>query len=68
MKNDRFDLVVEDEMSKGEKGYKMVWMCEREYYGKRYGDMFKEMVEWMREEGEKLKIEYVFERGDIVDD
>ncbi|WP_353856673.1 metallophosphoesterase [Bacillus sp. Bos-x628] len=68
MKNQTFDLIVQDEISKKQKPYKMVWMSDTQYYAKSYPHIFKKMVEWIRDQREKLNIQYVFHTGDIVDD
>lgn len=68
MKNQTFDLLVQDEISKTQKPYKMVWMSDTQYYAKSYPHIFKQMVEWIRDQREKLNIQYVFHTGDIVDD
>ncbi|ABV63795.1 metallophosphoesterase [Bacillus pumilus] len=68
MKNHTFDLLVQDEISKAQKPYKMVWMSDTQYYAKSYPHIFKQMVEWIRDQREKLNIQYVFHTGDIVDD
>ncbi|BBP92524.1 hypothetical protein BsIDN1_61420 [Bacillus safensis] len=46
----------------------MIWMSDTQYYAKSYPHIFKQMVEWIRDQREKLNIQYVFHTGDIVDD
>ncbi|MDM5299564.1 metallophosphoesterase [Bacillus pumilus] len=68
MKNQTFDLLVQDEISKTQKPYRMVWMSDTQYYAKSYPHIFKQMVEWIRDQRDQLNIQYVFHTGDIVDD
>ncbi|MFS0655198.1 metallophosphoesterase [Bacillus sp. 179-C3.3 HS] len=68
MNNQTFDLLVQDEISKTSMPYKMVWMSDTQYYAKSYPHIFKQMVEWIRDQRDKLNIQYVFHTGDIVDD
>ncbi|MGA3882022.1 hypothetical protein ACPCYY_19495, partial [Bacillus pumilus] len=39
-----------------------------QYYAKSYPHIFKQMFEWLRDQREKLNIQYVFHTSDIVDD
>ena len=41
MKNQTFDLLVQDEISKTLKPYKMVWMSDTQYYARSYPHIFK---------------------------
>ncbi|MED4560490.1 metallophosphoesterase [Bacillus altitudinis] len=68
MKNQTFDLLVQDEISQTLKPYKMVWMSDTQYYARSYPHIFKKMVEWIRDQRDPLNIQYVFHTGDIVDD
>lgn len=41
MKNQTFDLLVQDEISQTLKPYKMVWMSDTQYYARSYPHIFK---------------------------
>ncbi|MGE6630176.1 metallophosphoesterase [Bacillus sp. NPDC077027] len=68
MKDQTIDIIVQDEIVKNQTPYKMVWMSDTQYYAKSYPHIFKSMVEWIKDQKEKLNIQYVFHTGDIVDD
>lgn len=64
----RLSILVQDQIIIPTKkyDYSFVWMSDTQYYAQNYPSVFKSVTEWIAQNKEEMKIEYVFHTGDIV--
>ncbi|MBN9654044.1 lamin tail domain-containing protein [Halobacillus sp. GSS1] len=65
----KVQVLVQDEIAEVTPfDYTMVWMSDTQYYSESYPHIYKDMVDWVAGNQEKLNIPYVFHTGDLVDE
>ncbi|MGN8645551.1 lamin tail domain-containing protein [Gracilibacillus sp. HCP3S3_G5_1] len=63
-------VLIQDEIpvNRDEYDYTFVWMSDTQYYSESYPHIFERQTDWIVEQQEEMKIEYVFHSGDLVDE
>lgn len=63
-------VMIQDEIppTPADYDYSFVWMSDTQYYSESYPDIYKEIVNWIADMKDELKIKYVFHTGDLVDE
>lgn len=63
-------MMVQDELPVSEDPYdfSFVWMSDTQYYSESYPDTYRSIVNWIKDQKDEKKIEYVIHTGDIVDE
>ena len=63
-------LMVQDEVppTPDEYDYSFVWMSDTQYYSESYPDIYADIVNWIAEKKDEMKIKYVTHTGDLVDE
>ncbi|WP_158299424.1 lamin tail domain-containing protein [Paenibacillus antri] len=66
----RIKLMVQDEIppTEDDYDYSFVWMSDTQYYSESYPHIYQDIVEWIAEKKDEMKIEYVTHTGDLVDE
>ncbi|WP_208590135.1 lamin tail domain-containing protein [Gracilibacillus suaedae] len=69
-KDHQIQVMIQDEIpaNRDEYDYTFVWMSDTQYYSESYPHIFDRQTEWIKEQQEEMKIEYVFHSGDLVDE
>ncbi|WP_245831959.1 lamin tail domain-containing protein [Oceanobacillus senegalensis] len=69
VQDSKVQVLVQDEIpsSPEEYDYTFVWMSDTQYYAESYPHIFERQTQWIAENKDELKIEYVFHTGDLVD-
>ncbi len=68
--DNQIQVMIQDEIpaNRDEYDYTFVWMSDTQYYSESYPYIYERQTEWIVEQQEELKIEYVFHSGDLVDE
>ncbi|HZG83557.1 lamin tail domain-containing protein [Paenibacillus sp.] len=63
-------LMVQDEVppTPDEYDYSFVWMSDTQYYSESYPHIYSDIVDWIAEKKDEMKIKYVTHTGDLVDE
>ncbi len=61
------NVLVQDEIpSPEDTDYTFVWMSDTQFYTEVFPELFESQVNWIKDNKDRLNIEYVFHSGDIV--
>ncbi|MCI3922725.1 S-layer homology domain-containing protein [Paenibacillus sp. TRM 82003] len=68
--DDTIQVLVQDEIppTQEEYDYSFVWMSDTQYYSESYPYIYSDIVDWIAEKKDEMKIEYVVHTGDLVDE
>ncbi|WP_309121453.1 lamin tail domain-containing protein [Paenibacillus sp.] len=63
-------LMVQDEIppTPDDYDYSFVWMSDTQYYSESYPHIYEDIVDWIADNKETMKIKYVTHTGDLVDE
>jgi len=62
--------MIQDEVppTPDEYDYSFVWMSDTQYYSESYPHIYSDIVDWIAEKKDEMKIKYVTHTGDLVDE
>ncbi|SFL80605.1 Calcineurin-like phosphoesterase [Gracilibacillus orientalis] len=69
-KDHQVQVMIQDEIpvNQDEYDYTFAWMSDTQYYSESYPYIYERQTEWIAEQQEEMKIEYVIHSGDLVDE
>ncbi|MGP4041812.1 lamin tail domain-containing protein [Gracilibacillus sp. D59] len=69
-KDHQIQVMIQDEIpaNRDEYDYTFVWMSDTQYYSESYPYIYQRQTEWIAEQQDEMKIEYVIHSGDLVDE
>ncbi|WP_052659534.1 lamin tail domain-containing protein [Bacillus alveayuensis] len=70
VKDHKVSVIVQDQIAETaiDYDYTFVWMSDTQYYSESYPYIYEKQVQWIADNKDQLKIQYVFHTGDLVDD
>ncbi|MFD1779878.1 lamin tail domain-containing protein [Fredinandcohnia salidurans] len=68
VKDSKINVLVQDEIpsTPDEYDYSFVWMSDTQFYTESFPHIFDRQTQWIAENQDEMKIEYIFHTGDLV--
>ncbi|WP_188454952.1 FIMAH domain-containing protein [Virgibacillus oceani] len=69
VRDNKVDVLIQDQIPPPENyDYTFAWMSDTQFYTEIWPNIFESQVNWIRDNQEDMKIDYVFHTGDIVNE
>ncbi|RXT02362.1 lamin tail domain-containing protein [Ammoniphilus sp. CFH 90114] len=66
VKDNKIQAMVQDEVKQANEPFTLLWVSDTQYYAESYPDVFDTLGDWMVDEYNQGKFEYVIHTGDLV--